>query len=558
MLIILWLVLLVVLLFLSLTKKVSILHMKDVDMPKYKTPADYYYDIKASLGVFEGFTTPGVRYIKIVNSSQSSPTFIQVQQLMAYDTLGNNVALKKMATGSAPYNNDYLPGNAVDGTSNKLSHSADPPTPNDFWMVDLGQEYTLSKIVYTNRKNCCKERIIGCTMILMDATNEILEQFRFTSQDDMQTFIPMIGGTKGDTGAMGPAGPTGPAGATGPIGATGPAGATGASGPAGEMGPTGPKGSRGPRGPRGVGAPKGKREYEFSDYPSGTAFSGPNVSGYVGPNVTAVSGPNVTAVSGPNVTAVSGPNGNVVSVDKIGGCAGTQYGCCPDKVTARNADGSSCPVPSPTPSSCSASPYGCCPDNVTAKNADGSNCDISLCTNSKYGCCGVNNKAFKNADGSCSYTPNVGGCAGTQYGCCPDNVTAKNVNGTNCPYPPIPPTPPPPPTPQPGPTPAPAPAPMTCAASPYGCCPDNFTVKNADGSSCAPVQNASFPAYNTSTVFLSGPTKTKSACPEPQPCPPCGRCPEPSFDCKKVPNYSSTNTEFLPVPVLNDFSQFGM
>jgi hypothetical protein len=65
-------------------------------------------------------------------------------------------------------------------------------------------------------------------------------------------------------------------------------------------------------------------------------------------------------------------------------------------------------------------------------------------------------------------------------------------------------------------------------------------------------------AYNTSTVFLSGPTKTVPSCPEPQPCPPCGRCPEPSFDCQKVPNYSSTNSEFLPVPVLNDFSQFGM
>ena len=45
---------------------------------------------------------------------------------------------------------------------------------------------------------------------------------------------------------------------------------------------------------------------------------------------------------------------------------------------------------------------------------------------------------------------------------------------------------------------------------------------------------------------------------KPQPCPPCARCPEPSFDCKKVPNYSSTNSEYLPVPVLNDFSQFGM
>ena len=65
----------------------------------------------------------------------------------------------------------------------------------------------------------------------------------------------------------------------------------------------------------------------------------------------------------------------------------------------------------------------------------------------------------------------------------------------------------------------------------------------------------------------------KEKCP---PCPACARCPEPSFECKKVPNYSSSsynsgyygyNDSFdsgplggksLPVPVLNDFSTFGM
>ena len=42
------------------------------------------------------------------------------------------------------------------------------------------------------------------------------------------------------------------------------------------------------------------------------------------------------------------------------------------------------------------------------------------------------------------------------------------------------------------------------------------------------------------------------------PCPACARCPEPSFECKKVPNYNAINSDFLPTPVLNDFSQFGM
>ena len=52
-----------------------------------------------------------------------------------------------------------------------------------------------------------------------------------------------------------------------------------------------------------------------------------------------------------------------------------------------------------------------------------------------------------------------------------------------------------------------------------------------------------------------------TACPRQekcQPCPPCARCPEPAFECKKVPNYSSSNQNYLPRPVLADFSQFGM
>ena len=42
------------------------------------------------------------------------------------------------------------------------------------------------------------------------------------------------------------------------------------------------------------------------------------------------------------------------------------------------------------------------------------------------------------------------------------------------------------------------------------------------------------------------------------PCPPCARCPEPAFECTKVPNYSSGNDDVMPYPVLNSFSQFGM
>lgn len=52
------------------------------------------------------------------------------------------------------------------------------------------------------------------------------------------------------------------------------------------------------------------------------------------------------------------------------------------------------------------------------------------------------------------------------------------------------------------------------------------------------------------------PSVTNNSTDNCQPCPPCARCPEPAFECKKVPNYKSNNVNYLPRPLLNDFSTF--
>lgn len=78
---------------------------------------------------------------------------------------------------------------------------------------------------------------------------------------------------------------------------------------------------------------------------------------------------------------------------------------------------------------------------------------------------------------------------------------------------------------------------------------------------------------------------SSSVCPREKPCPPCppcARCPEPAFECKKVPNYAAqaarTRDQYMlgdlsytlagkgddfdtgknPMPILTDFSEFGM
>lgn len=48
----------------------------------------------------------------------------------------------------------------------------------------------------------------------------------------------------------------------------------------------------------------------------------------------------------------------------------------------------------------------------------------------------------------------------------------------------------------------------------------------------------------------------ESKCP---PCPACERCPsEGTFTCEKVPNFKAFNAKTMPLPVLSDFSSFGM
>lgn len=61
------------------------------------------------------------------------------------------------------------------------------------------------------------------------------------------------------------------------------------------------------------------------------------------------------------------------------------------------------------------------------------------------------------------------------------------------------------------------------------------------------------PTYGGAGMTADQPADAK--CP---PCPACARCPEPSTVCKAVPNYSRPENSGLPMPVMADFSQFGM
>lgn len=62
------------------------------------------------------------------------------------------------------------------------------------------------------------------------------------------------------------------------------------------------------------------------------------------------------------------------------------------------------------------------------------------------------------------------------------------------------------------------------------------------------------PKGTVSQTNQQKPKTNSDSCP---PCPACERCPEPAFECKKVPNYRSPSIgQYMPMPILTDFSKF--
>ena len=138
----------------------------------------------------EGFSQ-GVQFIRIVNASQPVPNYIQIRELMVYDRNGNNVALGKKTSSSGEWGG-LGPEKAVDNNLTEwwsFFHSTHPPKSSDFWEVDLGKEHILARIEYFNRNDCCQNRIIGCSMLLLNKDKEIVDKFDFKTDKKIQTFL---------------------------------------------------------------------------------------------------------------------------------------------------------------------------------------------------------------------------------------------------------------------------------------------------------------------------------------------------------------------------------
>ncbi|XP_068136070.1 uncharacterized protein [Hyperolius riggenbachi] len=138
----------------------------------------------------------------IIKEKQQYLTLCEVQVFGV--PYGGNVALRGVATQSSILDG-FAANNAIDGNldynlfSGSCAHTGDDVSP--WWRVDLLQPHTISKVIITNRGDCCWERLAGASILVGNSTenngnnNPSCAVISFIQNRDALTFLcnDMIG-----------------------------------------------------------------------------------------------------------------------------------------------------------------------------------------------------------------------------------------------------------------------------------------------------------------------------------------------------------------------------
>jgi len=129
---------------------------------------------------------PGVRFLR-VSTTRGGDSYLQISQLVALNEYGVNVARGKSVSVYTAYTgttgSTAVDGNEIARNYPQIYHSA-TPNANEYFVVDLGEPENISKVIYYNRLDCCKGRIIGATVQLNDIGNNVLKTLTINYGDD--------------------------------------------------------------------------------------------------------------------------------------------------------------------------------------------------------------------------------------------------------------------------------------------------------------------------------------------------------------------------------------
>jgi len=112
---------------------------------------------------------PEAQYVRVKRPSADYPgNIINLGELEVFDKAGTNIALNATVTGG-PGNHGAGPwANLTDGNYGNFAHTSG--NGESFIEVDLGAVKEIAKIVISNRKSCCQDRLGGAKIVLLDGS----------------------------------------------------------------------------------------------------------------------------------------------------------------------------------------------------------------------------------------------------------------------------------------------------------------------------------------------------------------------------------------------------
>ena len=110
------------------------------------------------------------RYVRIIRDKDGNDHWMNLAEVEVFSG-GTNVAKGKTVTASSKYeNSDQFPhANLVDGNKTNFAHTNNESV--EWFLIDLGQDYDIEKVVITNRTDCCQGRLRNTKIQLSKAAD---------------------------------------------------------------------------------------------------------------------------------------------------------------------------------------------------------------------------------------------------------------------------------------------------------------------------------------------------------------------------------------------------
>ena len=138
------------------------------------------------------------RYIRLEYNHQECLNLAQIAVYADEASSDNRITPDKAVSKSSGWYGDGFPNkNFVDGVGNSFVHTSCFDVP---WIeVDMGSTTPIFRIVITNRKDCCAERILGTKLIIMDTNrNRIYTSDPVATVNSTYTWFPPETAVYGD------------------------------------------------------------------------------------------------------------------------------------------------------------------------------------------------------------------------------------------------------------------------------------------------------------------------------------------------------------------------